>query len=635
MTLPTQFRGLLLLLWLAPAVSAMAGDRTLPEVDVGMLEKIGRQHPDQEVIIAGVVFSAELEHHEGSEGFRGRIVWEWEGWLRTRSVVKRNSRITISSSDIRHLDEVEVELRSLDGLRRKTFKQGDLDWVDASRSQAGIVSLDTEKEQAVVPSLRAGDLLYVRQVIKVKGMHGLPAVTLGNEDVPVLFDTYNLSLPLDHELEVSIFSEDETTSRVDFSSEEQGSRRMTSWRLVHDQDHPDDEVRVTPQVFSVEGKSPGKSFTVGGTWAGVGQRYRQRISPYLEPDQGITVLATELTAACETDSQRAAVLYDHLQNSTRYLGFYDGLDGIIPEPAKSVHERGYGDCKGLAAYLIAMLTSVGIEAHPVLVRTGSLGPLDPEVPNMTQFNHMIAWADVGPEGMWLDATVDHCPAGMIVAQDAASEVLLLRSGHEGLRTIPSEAWQAGSFYYSVEGEMGTDYRLECTITLASTGLAATWQRRYSHQKDGGFAKAVERFLVPRSIGMRVVEQRAAENEGNPVWTCQTRSESPVPHGGKSVYLPFVLPPMPRLQDIEDVSRESNRMEEWSVILPDGWKVAEEELTVDAGAVVWLRRIWQEEGRLRLVRELTWSPAGMDSTDYESAIEEIIAHDSGFLKINTN
>jgi len=627
-------RTIFFLLFLTPVASTFAEDRHLPQVDIQLLEEVGRAAPDAEIIVTGVKYDAELKHHGRSDGFRGRIIIEWEVWLRTQSAVEQYSRLSVSSSDIRNLKEVEVEVRSLDGWRRNSFDRNDLNWVDIGSSSAGIVSLDTENKQTAIPTLRVDDLLYVRQIIEVKGMHGLPIITLGSEDIPVLYDAYTLSLPADHELKVSLIGEEGASLRVSHTSEEKRGRRVFTWALERDVEHTADEVRVTPQVTTISGNPPDDSFTVGETWTSVGRSYRNRISKYLLPDDEIAAKAAELTATCESDSQRATVLYEYLQENTRYLGFFDGLDGIFPEKAVSVHELKYGDCKGLAAYLVALLTAVEIEAHPALVRTASLGFLDPTMPNMTQFNHMIVWADIGTDGMWLDATVDHCPAGMIVSQDAASEVLLLRSGHEGLRMIPAEAWKAGTLFYEVEGDLGADFKLECAIMLSATGLAATWQSYSSGQAGGDLGNAVEHLLMPRTIGMRVVEYGASTGDEGPLWTCLVRSESPLPQGGGTVFLPAVLPPMPRLKDVGDLSTEPNRREEWVLTLPPGWIVTEDEQTVDAGGMIWYRRVWQEDGRLRLVRNLTWNPASRDTTGFGEAIREIVGRDSGFIKIST-
>ena len=89
-----------------------------------------------------------------------------------------------------------------------------------------------------------------------------------------------------------------------------------------------------------------------------------------------------------------------MQETTRYLGLFTGLGGIIPAPAGEVLANGYGDCKGLGTLLIALLRAVGIDAWPVLVRTGHVGPLAAATPNPIQFNHYIVWADDGADGYY-------------------------------------------------------------------------------------------------------------------------------------------------------------------------------------------------------------------------------------------
>ncbi len=606
--------------------------QSLP-VDTQLLKKVARTTPGEDVIFVNSSITADLKYDETSIGFKGRFIIEQQIWLRTRDAVAQYGRVVVSSSKIRQLKDVYVEVKSLNGQKRKSFDQDDLEWVDHSRSSAGIIHLDTQKQHAAVPSLRVGDVLYVRQIMDVTGLHGLPVWTLGDKEIPVLHTTYNLTLPRNHELKFNLTGEQSCINRVNQSTSEKGKDKTFTWSLKWSADQSTSEVMVTPQVVAVEGMQPTGSFIVGETWEAVGRNYYQLITKRLEPNLEITALATGLVASCSTDSQRITVLYEYLQENTRYLGFYEGLDGILPETASSVHERGYGDCKGLASYLIALLLAVDIEARPVLVRTASLGPLDETLPNMTQFNHAIVWADVGEQGMWLDAVVDHCPAGMIVSQDTASKVLLLRDENAGLMTIAEETSLSGVLSYSVEGELKADCGLEVTITMGATGMAAIRQRHFSEQGAGDLARSIEKTLMPHSMGARIVEFSASEVAGLPLWTSLIQGTAPLPHTTESVFLPATLPPLPRLKNIEDVAKEINRREQWSLVLPAGWKVKEDDQTFDGGSVSWNRKVWNEDGRLRLERNITWHPDKEEKIDLKEALREIATRESGFFTIS--
>lgn len=628
-----RFLTIFLILAVFPMIPAQAKTPSAPPVYPSELKQIAKANPETEAIYTHLTINADLKYNPTQNGFQGRIIIEQQIWLRTKESVARYGRVVVSNSKIRQLKSVHVEIKSLGGQQRKSYNKNDLEWVDHSRASRGIVQLDTQQQHAAVPSLRVGDLLYFRQVHDVKGLHGLPVLTLGDAETPILNNTYSLTLPENHHLEFSLLSEKNNEARIKHTTIVSNKNHTSTWQLLWSASNPEAEIRITPQVINVDGEQPSGSFVVGETWESVGLNYRKLIDDRLKPDQNITTLATGLVASCQTDSQRITVLYDYLQKNTRYLGLYEGMDGIIPETAISVHKRCYGDCKGLATYFIALLTVAGIKAEPVLVRTAGEGLLDESLPNMNQFNHVIVWADVGPGGMWLDATVDHCPAGMIVPQDAASKVLLLGMENAGLKSIPAANWLPGILEYSVNGVLDSSAVLACTFSLQSTGIAAVRQRHLSEGGANDLAFAMERILLPRSIGARLDEFESRETDAGPRWICKISSMSPLPRTSESIFMPMVLPPLPKFKDIEDPAEETDRQEEWSLLLPEGWVVTDDDQVLDAGTVVWHRKIWQEDNRMHLVRTIRWHPENTEKTELEKALKEITRRESGFITIN--
>ena len=294
-----------------------------------------------------------------------------------------------------------------------------------------------------------------------------------------------------------------------------------------------------------------------------------------------------------------------------------------------------------------MLHAAGIEAHPVLVRTADAGPLAVDVSDLSQFNHFIVWADDGACGLFLDGTVDFCPAGFVPAGDAGSPVLLLRPGAVELVEIPASAWAPGTHERAVRGRLNLDgfltLDLECTIT---GNLARRWRSYLTglgHRKQQA---AVERILLPEGLGMhagdttiRGLDQWRAPLSVSLVVT----SRSPLPRSGDRIFLPRTLSPSPppTRPDIAcgmwfDYRRAASWTESWCIDLPSGLTLAQpDSLSLGGAELRWMRQVRVEDSVLHLERSLRYllelaTPEDVDALD--AAVDEILGHDAGYFEL---
>jgi len=71
----------------------------------------------------------------------------------------------------------------------------------------------------------------------------------------------------------------------------------------------------------------------------------------------------ELVGA-ETDPiKKAKIIYQYVQDKTRYVSIQLGIGGWKPMLAKDVDRLGYGDCKALTNYTRVLLKTVGVESY--------------------------------------------------------------------------------------------------------------------------------------------------------------------------------------------------------------------------------------------------------------------------------
>jgi len=78
-----------------------------------------------------------------------------------------------------------------------------------------------------------------------------------------------------------------------------------------------------------------------------------------------------------------------MQDHTRYISIQLGIGGWQPFDAAFVQEHGYGDCKALSNYMVALLKTAGITAYSVLIRPGDYRYTFNESFPSNQFTHVI------------------------------------------------------------------------------------------------------------------------------------------------------------------------------------------------------------------------------------------------------
>jgi hypothetical protein len=134
----------------------------------------------------------------------------------------------------------------------------------------------------------------------------------------------------------------------------------------------------------------------------------------------------------------------------------------VPYPVQTVLQRGYGDCKDKAALLAMLLADVGVHAVPVLVAGADGVELDPELPMLEVFNHLLLF--LPEEGRYLDPTLPRTPAGYLPSHVAGRAALVI-DGSTVPKRLPEQdpgdnlfreelAWSAaGPGRFRVEGAL--------------------------------------------------------------------------------------------------------------------------------------------------------------------------------------
>jgi tetratricopeptide (TPR) repeat protein len=152
-------------------------------------------------------------------------------------------------------------------------------------------------------------------------------------------------------------------------------------------------------------------------------------------DGPIKAKIQELTATAKSDEEKLRAISNFCAKDIRYVAVEYGQAGYEPHAAADIFKNKYGDCKDQAVLLVAMLTSAGFQARPVLIGTRDAYNLDENFPNML-FNHAIAAVSFENKTIFLDPTAETCSFGDLPAGDQERKVLMCSQDGYKIETTP-------------------------------------------------------------------------------------------------------------------------------------------------------------------------------------------------------
>ncbi len=120
----------------------------------------------------------------------------------------------------------------------------------------------------------------------------------------------------------------------------------------------------------------------------------------------------DLVKDAKTDIEKTKIVYEFMQNKTRYISVQVGIGGWEPIAANKVDEVGYGDCKGLTNYTKALLDVVGVTSYYTVVYAKERRNLDKDFSSI-QGNHVILNVPNNGKDIWLECTSQTMPFGFL------------------------------------------------------------------------------------------------------------------------------------------------------------------------------------------------------------------------------
>jgi len=175
------------------------------------------------------------------------------------------------------------------------------------------------------------------------------------------------------------------------------------------------------------------AFSTGTSWADLARRYSDIVDERIGKDPLPKLPGLRSNA---TPREIAALILAKIERGIRYAGVEFGEGAIFPRTPRETLQHKYGDCKDKAIVLVAMLRQAGVPAHVALLVAGNGPDVDPELPGLGHFNHVIVVAGRDDDRFWVDPTDEFARAGELPVQDQQRLALIASPDTVALTNTP-------------------------------------------------------------------------------------------------------------------------------------------------------------------------------------------------------
>lgn len=174
------------------------------------------------------------------------------------------------------------------------------------------------------------------------------------------------------------------------------------------------------------------------TWKEFGVWYYEHFLKGLNklPESTISKMK-DLTRNASNDIEKAKIIFEYVQNNTRYISIQVGLGGWRPFPANEVDKLGYGDCKALTNYTKSLLEAVGVTSYYTIIHASN-NVIDIDEKSIgLQGNHVILTLPTKEGNLFLECTSQRIPFGFIGTSTLNRKALAIKpGGAEFVTTYP-------------------------------------------------------------------------------------------------------------------------------------------------------------------------------------------------------
>lgn len=366
------------------------------------------------------------------------------------------------NSAFESLDLVYARVLKPDGTKVET-SSADVQDLDSQVSREAPMYTDQREKHVAVKALSVGDILEFgfRWTIH-------DAITPGNFNYDTSFfrkgiclkETLRISVPLGAHVKIS-------TDCLSPATWDEGDRTFYEF---HDATLKKSEAPKIPawEKDFYGAKPPEIRITSFPSWESVGAWYNSLQLPKLVVTPEIRARAEELTKGKAGDDEKIRAIYDFVSTRFRYIGVDLGMGRYSPHAAVDVLSNRYGDCKDKHTLFAALLQAVGISAYPAVI--SSKYKIDPTLPTMTLFDHVITAIPRGDSFLFLDTTPEVAPFGLLMASLRDRPALVIpANGPARLVTTPADPLVPNQEIVRIDGSLDNKGTLNAKFFIEEHG----------------------------------------------------------------------------------------------------------------------------------------------------------------------
>ncbi len=375
------------------------------------LYRLQQKYPDQAAVYTNINEQIDIEVKEGKFNIKMNIGKE-SFLLDDRAALY--SEGSVSYSSLVFLSGIKAATLYPNEKRYKEIKVEE--FKEKDRFSNSIFYDDIKEKKFTYPSLIKGAIRKLTLIYDVKDPYLLTAFML-QDYFPVENATLKIVCPTDMEIGYKIFNGDSVN--VTYETRKEKNKTIYEWKCSN-----------VKQMESESG-GPGrlyymphivyyiKNYTANGKKEKVMESVEDLHGYYSKLVKGVNdetyeplkKLVDSLTASAKTEEQKVKAIYYWVKDNIKYIAFESGYEGFIPDKAKNIFEKRYGDCKGMSSIITKMLDYANIKSYLTWIGTRELPYSYNENPTAGSDNHMIASIKLNGKYMFLDGTSTTTPFG--------------------------------------------------------------------------------------------------------------------------------------------------------------------------------------------------------------------------------